>query len=428
MPPGRPRPRQVKPSSPPRHPDPAFDLGRPGVAAAQRRGAEALGDFGPSWRREPAQRCQVGAWRRSLWRRWAARTSSTRSLTSAPSRTTARPATTVWRAATGPHRSHASTGSVMAPANGQPLERPAHQVAGRTDRRARRARPSRPRHAGPPAGGDLQRVAGPRGRRALAAGARAAWRCGPPSTARPSRSTRSRRTPARPAPPRPGARPPGRCRRRRSSCWSSGSGRRPRRPRPSRAISAVVRIDAVRHPRAIAAPADGLEVLDRCGCRSSRRRSVSSSASSARWVWSRTSSRSASSAVRTISSRRDRERRARRQRDAHHRAAAGVVVELHQSLASRPGSCRRPARPSRVAGRRPSATGVIEPRVGWKRMPSSRGRRDLGRDEVAAARGVDVQVVGASWCTRRGPARPARPRPTGRRPPRRGGSTAGRAW
>ena len=70
---------------------------------------------------------------------------------------------------------------------------------------------------------------------------------------------------------------------------------------PSRAISCVVRIDAVRDPRAVAPPSDLLELLDRApperllGERSS-------SGSSARCVCSRTSSRSASSAVARISS------------------------------------------------------------------------------------------------------------------------------
>ena len=69
------------------------------------------------------------------------------------------------------------------------------------------------------------------------------------------------------------------------------------------------------------------------GSRTGPARSASSSAFSARWVCRRTSRRSASSTVRVISVGRDREGRARRQRDAHHRARRAVVVAGHLRLA-----------------------------------------------------------------------------------------------
>ena len=139
-----------------------------------------------------------------------------------PALTTSFPATTVWRAATGPQRSHASTGSVMAPANAMPSSGQHDEVADGADRQltdlagaAEAGRPAPGRH--------LERVAGAGRAPARPAAGRAAWRCGPPSTATPSRSTTSRRSRGRPARRRPGARAPGRCRRRRSSCSSSGS-------------------------------------------------------------------------------------------------------------------------------------------------------------------------------------------------------------
>ena len=166
------------------------------------------------------------------------------------------------RPATGPHRSHASTGSLSAPGERDPFQRPAHEVADRARRRARRARRrargsrpirgwrSRARRAHPS-------TAGP------GACARAAARCGPPSTA-----TRES-VDAEPSHPRPTGTPAAR---------SSRTGAMPPPPiimfelgqcatpvphLPSRAISSAFGIDAVRDPRAVAPPPDVLEVLDR---------------------------------------------------------------------------------------------------------------------------------------------------------------------
>ena len=97
----------------------------------------------------------------------------------------------------------------------------------------------------------------------------------------------------------------------------------------------------------------------------------SSSAFSAKWVWSRTSSRSASSAVRTISS--------SVTLNGEHGASATRVIAPHDrswwrrtasSLAARIESS---SLTTSSGGRPPSfSDSDIEPRVGWKRMPRSR--------------------------------------------------------
>ena len=100
-------------------------------------------------------------------------------------------------------------------------------------------------------------------------------------------------------------------------------------------------------------------------------------------------------------------------------AGDAVVVRRDQPLASRRGSRRRPG-PRESGGRPPSfSDSVIDPRVGWNRRPSSRGRGDLGRPQVAGAARVRRRGGRRSRCSRPGPARPARPRPRGTTPPRR---------
>ena len=154
---------------------------------------------------------------------------------------------------------------------------------------------------------------------------------------------------------------------------------------------------------------------------------VSSSGSSARWVCSRTSSRSASSAVARISSgvtengehgasaMRTIAPHARSWCSADQPLAVGedLVVVLHDRVGREPAVLLR--------------AGSSSPRVGWKRMPSSRAARISARDQVAAAARVHVEVVGATSCTRRARARPARSTPTRTRPPRRARPSAGRA-
>ena len=181
------------------------------------------------------------------------------------------------------------------------------------------------------------------------------------------------------------------------------------------------------HERSLPQP-DVLEVLDRCGTPNVSPAKVSSSGSSARWVCSRTSSRSASSAVAHHQLGRDRERRARRQGDAHHGAPAtgrgAAPTSRSESARISSSSCT-----TESGGRPPSfCDRLIEPRVGWKRMPSSAAAAISAVIRSPRPGGVDVEVVGRWWCSRRGPARPARPRPRRRPPPRRGGSTAGTAW
>ena len=120
---------------------------------------------------------------------------------------------------------------------------------------------------------------------------------------------------------------------------------------------------------------------------------MSSSGSSARWVCSRTSSRSASSAVfasAPASPRRASTGRARRgpsrptrgrgagRRGARSRRGSSSSSWTTESGGSPPSFCDR----------------LIDPRVGWNRMPSSVAAAISARDEVAAALGVDVEVVG----------------------------------
>ena len=65
-------------------------------------------------------------------RSWRQSISSTLGNVNSPFRTTGLPATIVCRAATGPHRSHASTGSDHAPAKVIPLQRPCNQISARS--------------------------------------------------------------------------------------------------------------------------------------------------------------------------------------------------------------------------------------------------------------------------------------------------------
>ena len=133
--------------------------------------------------------------------------------------------------------------------------RPASRPPGRRPRRGQHAQLAEPAQAGGRA-----RVASSSASRAVNDGrpaplAASSSAPGPRATARRSRSTPSRRSPGPPARPPPGSRPPGRCRRRRSSCWSWGSG--PRRcPTAQAGDLLVVRVDAVGHPRPVGAPAD----------------------------------------------------------------------------------------------------------------------------------------------------------------------------
>ncbi len=122
------------------------------------------------------------------------------------------------------------------------------------------------------------------------------------------------------------------------------------------------------------------------------RQYVSSSGSSARCVCSRTSSLSASSAVRRIRARRDGERRAGRERHPDHGAEGRVVVQLHQALAV--GEHLVVVLHDRV-GRQPAVllrqghgpARAVEPQADLARGGDLRG------PQVAAAARRDVQVV-----------------------------------
>ncbi len=124
--------------------------------------------------------------------------------TTAPSRTTKRPATIVCHADTGPQRSQASIGSAIAPANRRAGQAPHRQVGDGARREHADLADS------PEAGGAAERRASPAPcAPCRPARRRAAWRAtspgGPPATATRSRPTTSRRRRARRAPRRPAA-------------------------------------------------------------------------------------------------------------------------------------------------------------------------------------------------------------------------------
>ena len=133
---------------------------------------------------------------------------------------------------------------------------------------------------------------------------RAAWRAAspdaPPSTARRCRPTTSRRRRGRRARRRRATAPPERCPTTRIRLLL-GQWATPTPAAPSRTISSAFGHHAMGDPRAIGAPAGALEVLHRAAAELASEK-ASSSAFSAKWVCRRTSSRSASSAERTISS------------------------------------------------------------------------------------------------------------------------------
>ena len=118
----------------------------------------------------------------------------------------------------------------------------------------------------------------------------------------------------------------------------------------------------------------------------------SSSAFSARWVCRRTSSRSASSALRSISVGRHAERRARRECDARHRAVGAVVVPVHLRLALGEDLVvvlHHVVRwqPAVLLGQRHRTAGRMEAQA------EVAGGGDLRRQQVAATAGMEVEVV-----------------------------------
>ena len=153
-----------------------------------------------------------------------------------------------------------------------------------------------------------------------------------------------------------------------------------------------VRVHAVGDPRAVGAPADVLEVLDRAaavrrrGSRCPRRRPRPGGCAGARRAArpARRSPSSARASPRTASTGPARP-------GSWRRARAGGARPTSRSDSARivSSSCT-----TESGGRPPSfCERLIEPRVAWKRMPSSCAAVISARDQVAAAGGVHVEVV-----------------------------------
>ena len=230
-------------------------------------------------------------------------------------------------------------------------------------------------------------------RRRCAAGERA-WRCGPPSTSMPSRPMTTRRHRCRPARRRPAARRSARCPTPRIRLelgqWAT--------PVPQRRPGAGPRlgfgIDAVGHPRAVGAPADLLEVLDgtapvdveRSRCR--RRRSRRGGCAAGRRVARPARRCGVMRSVVTENGEHGAERDPAPWRREHGRGDEPPARSHSARIVS--SSCTTSS-----GGRPPSfCDRLIEPRVGWKRMPRSAAAAISADMQVAAAVRVDVQVVG----------------------------------
>ena len=207
---------------------------------------------------------------------------------------------------------------------------------------------------------------------------RAAWPAaspgGPPATARRCRPTTTRRHRGRPCTP----------------AARSAHDRRDARRQDQVAARAVGHADAGRAEPARSrrrwASRSARPTCGRCTSRCARgtpsagsrtwpSENASSSAFSAKWVCRRTSSRSASSAERTISCLGDAERAARRQRDAHHRPVGSVVMPGNGLLAWRRGSRRRRRRRRRAAAHRPSRSTTSSRASGGSACRARRRRR-----------------------------------------------------
>ena len=332
----------------------------------------------------------AGGGRQTEW--WRRSISSQPGCTSAASSTTARPATTVCRAATGPQRSQASTGSVSAPANGIPVS--GQQTRSPTAPVRQRAELAGPAQAGGGAARrDVEHVAGAH-----------AGRTAPLVTQERARVLASSHSDAwsveaEPSHPSPTGAPAAR---------SSATGSHAAAADEHVRRRAVGDADAGCAESAISGRWGRCSAPPSCGPTASPRpRSArwcarppnafaanrSSSGSSARCVCSRTSRRSASSAVRRIRSGGDRERRARRQRDAHHRPPPRVVMARDQPLAVGEDLVvvlhHRVRRQAAVLLRKAHrAAGRMEADAEFLR------RGDLGGDEVTATTGMDVEVIG----------------------------------
>ena len=235
----------------------------------------------------------------------------------------------------------------------------------------------------------------------------------------------TRRNPAPPGPRRRGSRSPGRCRRRRSSCWSWDSARPPCPSRPcGRSRPGWGRCSGP--PTSAPTPTRRPRTARWAGSRGSRgrrrpRRDPRPGACAAARRGAppaRLCGASGRGSPRTVST--------APARCAPSLPASGRGARRPQPR-TRPGSCRRPAPPSRVAGRRPSGTATSIPGSGGSasRGPAPpRSPRPAGRRRRPGARRGDRWTL----CSRRSPARPVRPTQRRTPPPRRAAPSAGRGW
>ena len=336
-----------------------------------------------------APRRRQRRWMRSLTERWRASISSSRGDTSAPSSTTGRPATTVWWAATGPHRSHPSTRSSTTPAKAGPVSRHAtRSPAAPTD--SSPSSPCRPRHAAP----SLVAISSA----ALAPMASAPLR----SLARSMASRASchsgrgvRRRGAVAADPDRGAGGPQVDHRgdaRRQDQVGAGAVGDAHAGAAEPGDLGGVGADAVRHPGAVAHPADVLEQVDGPAPEGGEGEFV---------VLVVLGEVGVEPDVEALGERGgvghqlgcDGERRARGESEAHHRTVGGVVVPGDEAL-GRGEDLVVVAHD--VVGRQPAVLlGHVHRAMGGVEAHAEvAGGLDLGADQVAGAFRVEVQVVG----------------------------------
>ena len=287
----------------------------------------------------------------------------------------ARPATTVWRAALGPHRSHASIGSLSAPAWAMSPSTGHTTRSPTAPTESSPISPVRPRHPAPP-------------RVAISSASRAPVDAGPPRSRpssialRASIQSDAESVDDEPSQPSPTGDPAARRSATGSDAPSADHHVRARAVRDADAGAPEPRdlgrvgIDAVRDPAAIGHPPDRLEVVDRAPAELLGREAILVGVLGEVRVQPHVEPLGQlGGADHQLAG--HAERRARRERDPHHRAVGAVVVQPRPDARSRRGSRRRPARPSRAAAHRPSATGSSSRASGGSacRARSRRGSR-----------------------------------------------------
>ena len=285
---------------------------------------------------------------------------------------------------TGPQRSQASIGSAIAPANVGPVS---DQMA--TSPTAPDASvpisPIRPRHPAPPTVAHSSAIRGVAGtpRR------RAAWRAASPGAPRATATRES--ADDDPSTPRPTCTPAARrstdrsdARREDQVAARAVGDADAGRAEPRDLVG--VRHHAVGDPRAVGAPAGAFEVLHRPAAERRERELVVLGVLGEVGVQAHVESLGElGRAHHQLLG--DGERRARRERDAHHRAvrrdrgSAATAASLSARIVS--SSCT-----TLSGGRPPSfSDSDIEPRVGWKRMPRSRAAAISAPSRSPAPRG-----------------------------------------